>query len=339
MQAFVSPPINLHVSAEKEHGKIYFTASGGFNREGSALYIVTCKGGFFEFAAIYIKGLLMGICDIIPGVSGGTMALITGIYERLVSAIGNIHPSALKYLVQRDFEAAGKEFEKIDPLFLVVLAAGVGTSFLAMSRVVLHLLTDYAVQTFSFFFGLIIASSVVLFLIIEEDSRDMKAGLFLAAGAVAGFIIAGLNPASLGHSLPVLFLSGMVALCAMILPGISGSYIMLFLNQYEYMLNVIKSVSIVEILVYGAGGIIGLLLFSRLLKHLLKTHHTAMIAFLTGLMLGSTRMLFDKISAAGGTPESAWIFFAAGVAVIVVMEYVKRLFQKGKPGRGGSAGE
>ena len=284
------------------------------------------REGFLEYLSIYIRGLLMGICDIIPGVSGGTMALITGIYERLVTAIGNISPSPLKYLVKRDIKSALEDFERFDPVFLVVLVAGIGTSFLAMSRVILVLLSDYAVQTFSFFFGLIVASAVVLFLIIEEESRDIKAGIFLVIGVAAGFILAGLNPASLGHSLPVLFLSGMAALCAMILPGISGSYIMLVLGQYEYMLGVIKSLSIVEIVTYAAGGIIGLLLFSRLLKYLLKTHHTAMIAFLTGLMLGSVRLLFDRITAAGGTIGSAWLFVAAGVIVIVAMECANRRF-------------
>jgi putative membrane protein len=280
----------------------------------------------FEYAIIYIKGLLMGICDIIPGVSGGTMALITGIYERLVKAIGNIGPSPVRYLVKKDLDSAWSEFEKFDPVFLVVLVAGIGTSFLAMSRIILVLLNDYAVQTFSFFFGLIVASAVVLFLIIEEDSRDIRAALFLAVGAIVGFILAGLNPASLGHSLPVLFFSGMAALCAMILPGISGSYIMLVLGQYEYMLNVIKSLSLIEIVAYAAGGLIGVLLFSRLLKYLLKTHHTAMIAFLTGLMLGSARLLFDKVTVAGGTIGSAWVFVAAGAVVIITMEYVKRIF-------------
>ena len=268
----------------------------------------------------------MGICDIIPGVSGGTMALITGIYERLVRAIGNIGPSPAKYLLKGDIKSAMEEFGKFDPVFLVVLVAGIGTSFLAMSNVILVLLNDYAVQTFSFFFGLIVASAVVLFLIIEEDSRDKRAAAFLLIGAIAGFVLAGLNPASLGHSLPVLFLSGMAALCAMILPGISGSYIMLVLGQYEYMLSVIKSLSLVEMATYVAGGVIGLLLFSRLLKYLLKTHHTAMIAFLTGLMLGSARLLFDKITAAGGTIGSAVLFVAAGAVVIIIMELAKRFF-------------
>ena len=121
----------------------------------------------------------MGICDIIPGVSGGTMALITGIYERLVRAIGNIGPSPAKYLLKGDVRSAMEEFGKFDPVFLVVLVAGIGTSFLAMSNVILVLLNDYAVQTFSFFFGLIVASAVVLFLIIEEDSRDKRAAAFL----------------------------------------------------------------------------------------------------------------------------------------------------------------
>lgn len=284
----------------------------------------------FEYAIIYIKGLLMGICDIIPGVSGGTIALITGIYERLVTAIGNIGPSPLKHIIKGDLVSAWGEVERFDPIFLVVLVAGIGTSFLAMSGIILVLLEEYAVQTFSFFFGLIVASAVVLFLVIEEESRDIKAAIFLLIGIVAGFILAGLNPASLGHSLPVLFVSGMAAICAMILPGISGSYIMLVLGQYEYMLNVIKSLSIIEITAYIAGGILGLLLFSRLLKYLLKTHHNAMIAFLTGLMLGSVRLLFDRVAEAGGTIGSAWLFVAAGIVAILIMEYVKRLFSDEK---------
>lgn len=268
----------------------------------------------------------MGIGDIIPGVSGGTMALITGIYERLIAAIGNIGPEPLKRLIKGDIESFQREFERLDPVFLVVLVAGVVTSFLAMSGVILVLLEEYALQTYSFFFGLIVASAFVLFLIIEEDSRDIRAAFFLVIGSFIGYGLAGLNPASIGHSLPVLFLSGMAALCAMILPGISGSYIMLILGQYKYMLEVLKSLSMVEIASYVAGGVISLLLFSRLLKYLLKTHQAALIAFLTGLMLGSVRLLFDRITVAGGTIDSAWVFVTAGVIVIVAMEYAKRRF-------------
>ena len=311
------------------NNRSFFPVPAGFIGPERHLYSVIRRDRITEFFGIYLRGLLMGICDIIPGVSGGTMALITGIYERLITAIGNIGPEPLKYVIKGDINSAQKEFEKIDPLFLVVLVAGIGTSFLAMSGVILVLLDEYAVQTFSFFFGLIAASAVVLFLIIEEESRDIKAAGFLAAGTAAGFILAGLNPASLGHSLPVLFFSGMAALCAMILPGISGSYIMLVLGQYEYMLGVIRSLSLVEIFTYVAGGVIGLLLFSRLLKYLLKAHHTAVIAFLTGLMLGSVRLLFDKITAAGGTIGSAWLFVAAGVVVIVLLESANRRFSKG----------
>jgi len=116
-----------------------------------------------EHAGIYLRGLMMGACDIIPGVSGGTIALITGIYERLIGAIGSIDPASAKHLFRGDFRALFDDLEKIDIPFLVVLLAGIGTAFLAMSGVILTLLTDHAVATYSFFLGLIIASAIVLF--------------------------------------------------------------------------------------------------------------------------------------------------------------------------------
>ena len=140
----------------------------------------------------------------------------------------------------------------------------------------------------------------------------------------------GLSPSSLGHSLPILFLTGMVALCAMILPGISGAYLTLLLNQYEYLLNAVKTLSLPDIIAYMAGGVVGLLLFSKALKYLLRHHHGIMLGFLTGLMLGSTRLLADTIGAAGGFDMQAWLFTAVGIGVIVLMEWARRRFAAGR---------
>lgn len=278
-----------------------------------------------EHAGVYLRGLAMGACDIIPGVSGGTIALITGIYERLVGAIGSIDPALVKHLAKGDFGSFRADLDKVDIPFLVVLLAGIGTAFLLMSGVILTLLTDHTVATYSFFLGLIIASAVVIFLEIRSPNAATVA--FLVIGAVAGYLLGGIGHLDIGHSLPVLFLTGMVALCAMILPGISGAYMTLVLNQYEFMLAALRAISLPEIVAYIAGGVAGLLLFTKALKYLLATYHGAMLALLTGLMLGSARMLWDTGAAAGDMMGGGWVFFLAGLAVVSAFEYIKRRCQ------------
>ncbi|MFA7561930.1 MAG: DUF368 domain-containing protein [Methanoculleus sp.] len=280
-----------------------------------------------EHAGIYLRGLAMGACDIIPGVSGGTIALITGIYERLVGAIGSIDPASAKYLARGDFGSLRADIEKIDLPFLVVLLAGIGTAFLLMSGVILTLLTDHTVATYSFFLGLIVASAVTIFLEIRSPNAATIA--FLAIGAGAGYLLGGIGHLDIGHSLPVLFLTGMVALCAMILPGISGAYMTLVLNQYEFMLAALRAISLPEIVAYIAGGVAGLLLFTKALKYLLTTYHGAMLALLTGLMLGSARMLWDTGAAAGDMVDGGWTFFLTGLALVGAFEYIKRRYQAG----------
>ena len=280
-----------------------------------------------EHAGIYLRGLAMGACDIIPGVSGGTIALITGIYERLVGAIGSVDPASVKHLVRGDFGSLRADIEKIDLPFLVVLLAGIGTAFLLMSGVILSLLTDHTVATYSFFLGLIIASAVAIFL--EIRSPNVVTVAYLVVGAVAGYLIGSLGQFDLGHSLPIIFLTGMAALCAMILPGISGAYITLVLNQYEFMLAALRAFSLPEIVAYIAGGVTGILLFTKALKYLLATYHAAMLALLTGLMLGSARMLWDTGAAAGDMVGGGWVFFLAGLAVVGAFEYVKRRYRTG----------
>ena len=142
----------------------------------------------------------------------------------------------------------------------------------------------------------------------------------------AGYGIGGIDQAALGHSLPVLFITGFIALCAMILPGISGAYITLLMNQYTYLLAAIATLDLAPLIVYIAGGAAGLLTMSRILKALLRTYHTQALAFLTGLMLGSMRMVVDQIVSAGGTVSTLWIPGAAGVLIIVLLELTLRRF-------------
>ncbi|MGB4279954.1 MAG: DUF368 domain-containing protein [Methanoculleus sp.] len=278
-----------------------------------------------EHAGIYLRGLMMGACDIIPGVSGGTIALITGIYERLVGAIGSIDLNLAKDLLRGDTVALRADLERIDIPFLIVLLAGISTAFLLMSGVILTLLADYAVETYSFFLGLIFASAIAIFLDIRSHSHATVAFLFI--GAVVGYLIGGLGHMDIGHSLPILFFTGMAALCAMILPGISGAYITLVLNQYEFMLAALRAFLLPEIIAYIAGGVTGLLLFVKALKYLLSTYHGLMLALLTGLMLGSARMLWERGMAAGEMLPGGLVFFLAGLVVVGAVEYAKRRYQ------------
>jgi len=277
-----------------------------------------------DTASIFLKGLCMGICDIIPGVSGGTIALITGIYERLITAISNVRPSALMHLARWDKDALIDDFKAVDPLFLITLVAGIGVAALAMSHLILLLLENFAVGTYSFFFGLIIASSVLIFLEVETEDRSWKTTFSVLGGFLIGFFIAGLTPTNIGHSLPMLFVTGMIALCAMILPGISGAYITLLFNQYEYLLAAVKALSLPEMAAYIIGGVTGLLLFSRALKYLLKHYHAVMLSLLTGLMLGSTRMLWRTIEIEGGFGTIAAACTVSGAIVIILFEVGKR---------------
>lgn len=267
----------------------------------------------------------MGACDVIPGVSGGTIALITGIYERLVGAIGSIDPASVKHLFRGDFRSFRADIEKIDIPFLIVLLAGIGTAFLLMSGVILTLLSDYPVATYSFFLGLILASAVAIFLEIRSPNAATVA--YLIVGTGAGYLLGGLGHLDIGHSLPILFFTGMVALCAMVLPGISGAYMTLVLNQYEFMLAALRSFSLPEIISYIAGGVVGLLLFTKALKYLLATYPGAMLALLTGLMLGSARMLWDKGAAAGDMLTGGWVFFLVGLVIVGAVEFAKRRYQ------------
>ena len=300
-----------------------------------------------EYLLILIRGFLMGACDIIPGVSGGTIALLTGIYERLVTAIGNIRPDVLLKTFFTDRTAFVAELKYMDFFFLVTLVSGIFVAAITVSKIISMLLESYTAFTYSFFFGLILASAVLILLETgsletndntegnkegnKEGSKAVnkagsKAAVIAAAlaGLVIGYIAGGLEPAMLGHTLPVLFVTGMVAFCAMILPGISGAYITLIFNQYEYLLDCIHTLNVVPLIVFSAGGILGILGFTRVLKYLLSRYHAAMLAMLTGLMIGTSRLLIGKIEASGGFTPAVILCAVVGVVLLVILEYAKR---------------
>jgi putative membrane protein len=229
-----------------------------------------------------------------PGVSGGTIALITGIYERLVHAISKINFKFVKPFLKGQFRESWSILKsEVDFQLFIPLLMGIGLAVLTLSRLMSFLLANYAAFTYAFFSGLILASAYIVYSEIEGFS--VKNFSFGIIGFIFAFIFVGLNPISANHTLPILFFSGMVAICAMILPGISGAFLLLLLDQYEYMINALNSQSITEIITFMLGALIGILSFSRLLDYLLEHHEHVTMSFLVGLMLGTLRLPYEKI--------------------------------------------
>jgi putative membrane protein len=231
---------------------------------------------------LFLKGVAMGAADTVPGVSGGTIAFIAGIYEELVSSLRSINPEALRLLIGFRLKAF---WEHINGTFLSFLFLGILTAIAVLSRLILFLLMDYPVLLWAFFFGLIVASTLVVTRKIRKWDLKVVSGCF--CGALLGYAITVASPAETTTALWFVFLSGMIAICAMILPGISGSFILVLLSKYEYILRAVKDVDLVIILTFGTGTVFGLLSFSHLLNWMLNRFYNITIAFLTGVMVGS----------------------------------------------------
>ena len=273
-----------------------------------------------EMIFIFLRGLFMGSADIVPGVSGGTIALITGIYERLIYAISKIKFGFLKPLVKANFaEFKEKLLDEIDFELFIPLGLGIGIAFITLAKVISYLLDTHTAYTFSFFLGLILASAYILYTKLEEF--NIKLVIITVIGIILSYIFVGLNPIAANHSLIVIFISGLIAICAMILPGISGSFLLLLLGQYQYMLNALNSRNILEIAVFCIGALIGILGFSKILNYLLEKYESATMAFLIGIMVGTLRLPIMKITA---TVQGSWIpciiLAVIAFALIIVLE-------------------
>lgn len=276
-----------------------------------------------EAILIFIRGVLMGSADIVPGVSGGTIALITGIYAHLVEAISRIRFGFVKPLLKGDINGfINGLFEEIDFKFFIPLVLGIGVAFLTLAKVVTYCMDVHTALTYSFFLGLIIASAVILFRKLNEI--NLKNILFALIGAVLTFIFVSLNPIAANHSLPIIFISGMIAICAMILPGISGSFLLLLLGQYKYMLNALHQLHFAEIIVFVVGALIGILGFSKILNYLLKNYEELTMAFLIGVMLGSLKVPAVEIVNSAGLSFAGLfpclIIAVIGFGLIIILE-------------------
>ncbi|BDZ69299.1 DUF368 domain-containing protein [Methanobacterium ferruginis] len=272
---------------------------------------------------IFLRGLLMGTADIVPGVSGGTMALITGIYQRLVHAISQINANFIIAALKGDFAKSKEELLKWDFSLFIPLLCGIGVAVLTVSKIMTVMLSVYTATTYAFFFGLILASAGFVYKHVEE--LNFKNIVFLLIGFVFAILFVGLNPIQTNHTLPIIFISGMLAVCAMILPGISGAFILLLLNQYEYMLAALNQLKFSDIITFCVGAVIGILSFSRILNYLLEHHKSITMAFLVGLMVGTLRLPYQKIATSMDSIIPIIIAGVIGFALVIILE---RQFEK-----------
>ncbi len=239
------------------------------------------------YPGIFFRGVLMGAADLIPGVSGGTMALITGIYERLLGALSALNATALQLLFKGKIK---KLWQHTDGNFLMSLFAGILTAVFALSKGIHFLLENYPVPVWAFFFGLIAASGV--FLLRRTSFGKPSTIIFTVAGALFAYWITNLLPEQAPETLWYLFLSGLAASMAMILPGISGSYILVIMGSYLTVLASVHEMKILNLSVFTAGVITGLLGFARILKWFFGRHQNFTLALMGGFLLGSLNQVW-----------------------------------------------
>ncbi len=235
-----------------------------------------------DYFFIFLKGMAMGSADVVPGVSGGTIAFISGIYEELLDTISSVNIKSVAIL----FKEGIKPFWKaINGNFLAALLLGIGVSIASLAKAISYTLENHPIVTWSFFFGLVLASIPLVWKKIKKVNLS-RYGLAIV-GALIAYAVISIPPTQDPGSLWYLFLSGMIAICAMILPGISGSFLLIILGSYLTMLSALSNFEIVPILVFIGGAVIGLLSFSRVLKFLFANYHDLTVATLAGFLIGS----------------------------------------------------
>ncbi len=296
--------------------------------------------GFLKKIIVAVKGACMGAADVIPGVSGGTIAFIMGIYDDFVGSLAAINGEAVKLLFKGQFKAFWKH---INGSFLLSLVIGIGISVISLAGLMQMLLSDFPIQTWAFFFGLIVASSI--FIIRGISGWRLREGLLLVLGIILGVVICTLSPTQTPDGLWFIFLSGAIAICAMILPGISGSFILLILGKYQYIMGVISDlVSGVEfgrnlliLGVFAIGAVVGILGFSKFLHWLLARWNKETLIVLAGFIIGSLVKVWPwsnpealaQADAAGSMLYgSAALFALIGLSLVTGIELIGKRLRK-----------
>ena len=259
-------------------------------------FFITMRKQFPDYLIITLKGLAMGAADVVPGVSGGTIAFISGIYQELIDSINNVDISVLKTLKKDGLKAA---WQQVNGGFLLALLTGIFISVLTFSKIITQLLASHPILVWSFFFGLIIASIVLIWK--ETSNWKLVDILALVVGIILSYYITIARPVSSPDSYWYLFLSGFIAIIAMILPGISGAFILLLMGSYETVIGTINKFregivkfdmavlgeALMKLSVFALGAIIGLKSFSKILHWMFEKHKNTTLALLIGFMAGS----------------------------------------------------
>ena len=239
-----------------------------------------------DYVYLFFTGITMGAADVVPGVSGGTMAFIMGVYQELIDAIKSVDLGVLKLLLRFRIKEV---FERVPWRFLVALVSGIGIAILSLARLITWLLEHHTVLLYAFFFGLVLASIVAIGVHVKWSASALAT---LIAGTVIAYWIVGRVPLQMPHDPLTIFLSACIAIVAMILPGLSGSFILLILGQYAYVLNAVKALEVLTLLPFVAGIVVGITTFSRVLSWLLDHYHQMTLTLLVGFMIGSLRKIW-----------------------------------------------
>jgi putative membrane protein len=249
---------------------------------------------------LFLKGFCMGASDVVPGVSGGTMALILGVYEELIASLKAFDARFVRLLLGAKLRRA---MQSVPLGFLLPLGVGILTAIFTLAGGLSWLLNHYPLLIWSFFFGLILASAILVARRI--DHWNLFTFVALCVAALGAYLLVGLVPVKTPETLPFIFICGAIAICAMILPGISGSFILVLLGKYHYILDAVSRLDLTVLVVFTAGTATGIMLFVRLLNWLLQHFHQITLAALTGLMIGSLRKIW---------PWKSWIASTDGHA-------------------------
>ena len=298
--------------------------------------------GFVKNLMVAVKGACMGAADVIPGVSGGTIAFIMGIYDEFVGSLASINADAVRMLLKGQFKAFWKH---INGTFLLSLVIGIGVSVISLASLMQYLLEWHPIQTWAFFFGLIVASSI--FILRGISGWRWRDGLMLIFGVLLGAVICTLSPTQTPDALWFIFLSGAIAICAMILPGISGSFILLILGKYQFIMGCISDLTsgvdfgrnLLILSIFLVGAVIGILSFSKFLHWLLARWQKETMLVLAGFIIGSlvkvwpwsnTEALAQSEAAGSMFYGQAILFALIGFFLVTGIELVGKLIAKRK---------
>ena len=261
-----------------------------------------------NWLSTFFKGMAMGAADVVPGVSGGTVALITGIYATLINSIRAFDLELLRLLLKGQVRAC---WLRVNGNFLIALVAGIGCSLFSLAKLISLALEQYPTQIYAFFIGLILASAVVLL----RDIQQWRSALVvsLLAGVLVMLGISELRPVEITPSPLILFGAGAIAICAMILPGISGSFLLLMMGVYPFVLEAVHQLQWLTLAIFAGGCVVGLLLFVRLLSWLLERYRDLLMSFLIGVLFASVKVLWPWTADPSAGPPA--VVFPAELAM------------------------